>query len=378
MIISLYIHIPFCRTKCDYCDFFSVPSSDRTLQKAVLDSIIHELKTELNKLDEPKIETIFIGGGTPSSIQPSEFYSFLTALNEIIAPIKNEGCEFSTEANIASCTKDFMSAAEDGGINRLSIGVQSFDHQILGKIGRICPVDDIYGTAAEIRSYWQESFSMDLISGITDDYLTDIELALKLEPHHLSVYQLSIEKETPLYSQIAEGKKKAPDDLLQSEAISEISSLLKSEGWERYEISNYAKNGNYCRHNIRYWNMQSYLGIGPSAVSSIYFKDSGLRTTNTANLEQYINNENREIENLTRADFMIEHYLMGLRLSNGVDNDIFHSRFGKSPSEFIPSTAAAWAEQGMFDIKKSRLNDRGQLFLDSFLSEVYDELTGTT
>ncbi|MDC7228653.1 MAG: radical SAM family heme chaperone HemW [Spirochaetales bacterium] len=384
MKISLYIHIPFCRVKCAYCDFFSVSVEDDEIKKQVLNSIISELKLKLEEMDNPDIETIFIGGGTPSAIQPDLFSSFLSEIDRIIFPFKKEPCEFTTEANIGSCSRDFMKAACDGGINRLSLGVQSFNKKTLRHIGRHYDSHDIYSDASEIRDFWKHSLSIDLISGINRDYMEDVELALSLKPDHLSIYQLSVEEETSLKRQIESGLKSKPDESLQAEAIELITKRLTDSVFNRYEISNFATAGNSCLHNIRYWNMHSYIGIGPSAVSSVYSGEMGYRTTNTKDISLYTQTDfaNPDSvyftrENLGRNDLLIEHFLMGCRLTDGIDVEGFKAKFGQHPSLFIPETSKAWEARGAWDSPSASLTEKGLLFLDSFLYEVYNELTKT-
>ena len=378
MTISLYIHIPFCSSKCDYCDFFSIPVTDHEIHEKLLQSIIRELKQGLDLIENPLIETVFIGGGTPSIINPSLFSSFLDRINEIIEPIKKNDCEFSCEANVGSCSGDFIIAAADGGVNRLSLGVQSFNKTLLAELGRQNQSSDIFHDVSKIREDWKGQFSIDLISGLCEDSYTDIDKAVSIHPDHLSVYQLSIEDDTPLYYKIRNGKKQPPDERIQSDAIIKNNIILSEAGYNRYEISNYALKGHECRHNLRYWNMQSYLGIGPSAVSSIYSDTDTIRICNTKDIERYMSSdlkEIREIEIISNRDFMIEHYLMGYRLCNGLDEDNFIRRFGRKSSSFIPETISHWSSRGLLNPNNSSLNENGLLFLDSFLSDVYDEIT---
>lgn len=382
MKISLYIHIPFCTSKCDYCDFFSVPisqSENYNLQKPVLFAILTELKAKLETIPDAEIETIFIGGGTPSAIETGLFHDFLNELSTITKGRLKTGAEFTTEANLESCSHDFLSAAATGGINRLSLGVQSFNPAILQQIGRACYPEDIIEAAAKIKKLWNGKMSLDIISGITPDYLGDIRQALLLKSDHLSVYQLTIEENTVLYNLVKNGQRQLPDSNLQSESITEINKVLALSGYQRYEISNYAKNNNSCLHNIRYWEMQSYLGVGPSAVSSIYGKTINTRTTNTKDIIKYVNAVNggsdcyQEIEILSQFDFFLEHYIMGSRLCRGINDSVFYNRFGKHSYEFIPNTFERWKERGM--ITNSVLNEKGLLFLDAYLSDIYSELS---
>ena len=385
MKISLYIHIPFCKSKCDYCDFFSVPVSSYdagSTVKSTIDSIIAETDYRLKLIPDPEIVTVFIGGGTPSVLEASLNQYFYDKLTRIISPYLVENAEFTTEANPESCSPDFLKTVSQAGVNRLSLGVQSFDLKKLRLIGRSCYPDNIKEKLTAIRSEWQNDLSLDIISGIDEYFLNDLETAVSYNPDHLSVYQLTIENNTKLYSDISCGIKKKPDDALQSETISAVNNYLAGKKYNRYEISNYSKNGYECRHNLNYWNMQSYIGVGPSAVSSLYSDTEQLRITNTDNIEKYNMGISglcfesiQQRENLSRLDFMVEHFIMGCRLTEGIDENLFRKRFGDRSFNLIPETVEKWSEKNLYDTVNMRLNDNGLLFLDGFLADVYEELT---
>lgn len=385
MTLSLYIHIPFCSSKCAYCDFYSVPlkkTDSYNLQKKLIDALLIETETRLSVLEKVSLQTIFIGGGTPSILNPDLLSDFLIRLGKITAGLCKNNIEFTTEANIGSCTEDFLDAASSGGINRLSLGVQSFDTSNLEQLGRKCGTADIFDSAAEIRSSWPHSFSIDLISGLNRNYIEDLEKAVRLNPDHISAYQLTVEDGTPLHADITAGKKKRPSDTLQSSAIRGTCSFLKKSGYSRYEISNYSRPGMESRHNTRYWQMQSYLGIGPSAVSSFYDQAPITRTENIRDVIKYIdaiskgdNDDLRSTEILSDFDFLVEHYLMGYRMTAGIDETIFQERFGKHSSFYIPETIAGWQRKGLFCRSRSALTSRGLMFLDRMLTDVYDELS---
>ncbi len=377
MKVSLYIHIPFCIEKCSYCDFFSVPYTGSEQISLVLDKIIDEILQKLALIPEPEINTIFIGGGTPSVIPPAQFYNFLERLNQrlcgntIYTPDK---CEYSIEANIESCSSEFIEAITAGGINRLSLGVQSFDHSVLKKIGRACYPEDIEGRVADIASRWKGRLSIDIISGVSPSCIDDIKTALNFEPEHMSVYQLTIEEHTKLAEMVEKGAGSPVNEQLQTWAITAVNRIMTEKGYKRYEISNYAKPGQECRHNLTYWDMQSYIGTGPSAVSSIYIPENRIRLTNPKNIKKWAEGD-FEKEVLSEIDFLIEHFIMGCRLTDGIDLRTFEKRFGAVPSTFIPRTAERWYKRGLFNPQDCFLNEDGLLLLDSFLSDVYSELT---
>ena len=380
MTISLYIHIPFCTEKCLYCDFHSralnclTLSERRSTIKTVLDGILDELDKKLELIPEPYIKTVFIGGGTPSIIPPDLFARFLEKLNNRIMDFRYQtDFEFTTEANIESCSRDFLDVADSSGINRLSLGIQSFNPEILERIGRARFPEDIMGRISEIAAQWKKRLSFDIISGVTENYADDITAALTLSPDHISVYQLTVEQGTPLEQEVLSGFREAPDDILQTNALKHADAMLSSAGYKRYEISNYSKPGSECLHNLRYWNMQSYLGLGPSAVSSLYFPDKKIRLTNSTDHKEW-NAGVFDTEELTTVDFMIEHFIMGCRLTEGIDRNQFIERFGFAPEHFVPRTLSGWSKRGLYNIDECALNNDGLLFLDTFLADLYEEL----
>jgi oxygen-independent coproporphyrinogen-3 oxidase len=357
------------------------------LQKNLLDALLNELDLRLDELSPDAIETVFIGGGTPSSIKPDLLDHFFIGLEKRLRGMISLNTEFSIEANPESCTQGFLSVLKSHKVNRLSLGVQSFDTKTLQTIGRASFPDDVFGTVENIRSSWKRRLSLDLITGVNYNYMDDITRALSLSPEHLSVYALTFEENTPLYDDLINNRITPPDDELQAEAITAAWDYLEQNGFKRYEISNYARTEpdsvNECAHNIAYWNMQSYVGIGPGAVSSFYSENKKTRITNTENIENYIQcfQENktsvetcRSIEVLNHFDFILEHYLMGGRLKKGIDKNVFTSRFGHPPEYYIPETISAWRAAGLTGIGSCALNDDGMLLLNRFISEIYDEL----
>ncbi len=377
MTVSLYIHIPFCYAKCEYCDFYSVPLNtihDTKIIENILKTITEELKYKLDMIPDPLIETIFIGGGTPSVINATLLQKFLNEINEITDGICSSDIEYTTEANIESCSKDFIKIISDAGINRLSTGVQSFDTKTLNELGRACYPENIYEAAEAVKKSWGNNLSFDLISGINMNYKDDIGKAVQLAPDHLSVYQLTTEENTEFHQKILNGEKKEPDEKTQIDSLNYANEYLKLAGYKRYEISNFARPGYECKHNLRYWNMQSYIGAGPSAVSSLYFQDRKVRYTNINNIDKYLASRDYKTEILTETDFLIEHFIMGCRLTDGIDPNIFSERFGILPETIIPQTTNRWIERGLMEGDGLRLNENGLLFLDAFLSDVYHEL----
>ena len=395
MNLSLYIHIPLCRSKCQYCDFYSAALDEvagedgpAVFQKRLLDSIIRELRMRLAELRPGRITSVFIGGGTPSIIEPKLLDHFLSEIEGETGSLIPKKAEWSIEANPESCSADFLEVIRSHRVNRLSLGVQSFDTTILRSIGRAVYPEDVYGKVAGIRENWPGRLSVDIITAAGGDELSDIRKAVSLGTEHLSVYSLTVEEGTPLYDEAEKGRFKRPDENYQADVINEATTYLAGLGWERYEISNYAADGgegklNRCEHNIGYWNMQSYIGLGPGGVSSLYLPGQPRRISNTESFDKYIGafedkrpdlSVVREIEELSSFDFMFEHYMMGLRLKDGMDEKVFISRFGRSPEKLIPETLRKWRSAGLAEPAGCALNARGMMYLNGFLSEAWDEL----
>ena len=383
MNYSLYIHLPFCKKKCSYCDFFSIQIRSDLELEILLEAIAKEIELRLENAEIDHIDTIFIGGGTPSVIPVYLLSRFFNRVWKIIGKRISENAEITIEANIKSCSRDFLHICRDVGINRLSLGVQSFNKNTLRKIGRAVYPENIFGDTEKIVNSWSKDFSLDIISGIDEAYIEDIKKAILLKPNHISVYQLTVEEGTELNDKMVKGTFRRPSNALQKKAIFDIDEYLVRKGYSRYEVSNYAKKGKESKHNLKYWNMQSYIGVGPSAVSSIYYKDTNIRISNIASILEYVEGIKQgkpfsEIENLSRIDFLIEHYIMGCRLIEGINKEIFCKRFEKSPAQFIPVTIAKWMKSDCINkngVGQASLNAKGLLFLDSFLKDVYDELT---
>lgn len=273
---SLYIHIPFCEKKCAYCDFFSIskPWKEETL-------FFQSLETEINiiKSRDPDFlpDTVFMGGGTPTAVSFQILEQFLPLIG------KFDAAEFSVEANPGTVDPQKLDLLKRSGVNRLSIGVQSFNFQCLETLGRIHSDDEAEGAFRQARSVGFDNISIDLMFGIPGQTMAmldaDLDRALALGPEHISVYNLMVEEGTPL----AARNLPRLDEELERNLYDRIRARLKDAGFEHYEISNFAKPGFECRHNRLYWTGGEYLGCGPSAHSH----RGGRRWANVADLDDY-------------------------------------------------------------------------------------------
>lgn len=352
--LSIYIHIPFCVKKCVYCDFLSFgvddPQINRSgaVRKAYVQSICRELLSYKSISKDYIVKTIFIGGGTPSILLPGEIMNILATLRSIFKV--DEEAEITIEVNPGTLTA--IKAAEylAAGINRMSIGLQSAHNDELAMLGRIHTYEQFLTSYQTARDAGFRNINVDLISAIPGQtlhsYLDTLERVLKCRPEHISSYSLIVEDGTPLAGD-QKLLSKLPDEETDREMYEATGKVLEMSGYKRYEISNYAKPGYECRHNIVYWTMDEYIGIGIGAAS--FF--NGRRYSNTSDIKQYVDTmeevfEKRSIDEAYRIpellsirhideavdiDTLMEEYVIfGLRMTRGISAADFYERFGHS------------------------------------------------
>ena len=394
--ISLYIHIPFCRSKCYYCDFFSIKHSDE-LSRAIVKAIIKQYRYYISKLPDVELSTIYIGGGTPSIVN----YKILELLfYELKKNYLNNNHpwnirEWTVEANPESLSEDFIKVCNDHGITRLSLGVQSLHDEYLNILGRPGNSKDIYRAIALLQKHWKGDVNYDILSGIpyrsqeTDnDYdrekilLYDLNKLIGTNPGHISLYTLTVEKNTELYRLIKEHKYKAMNIDRETEEWLKSIKLLKEKGYYQYEVSNFSKPGKECIHNIRYWNMEPYLGLGPSAVSTMPLSEGSsevkiARITGQHNISKFIRDTNLRnpnffnsgIEIVPSDDFLFENLMMGFRMKKGISRKTFIRRFGASLEVFFPELFKKMEKDYLLkkSYKSYTLTEKGFLTLNTIL-----------
>lgn len=314
--MSIYIHIPFCNNICTYCDFCKIIYNKKYINN-YLDSLEKEIKT---RYKDEFINTIYIGGGTPSSLEDDE----LIRLMNIIKIFKlNNDYEFTIECNIESITENKLRIMKEYGINRISIGVQSFDDKIIKLLGRRHNKKDVYNKIEIVKKYF-DNINIDLIYAAYSDInilKNDIKCFLELNIPHISTYSLIIEDNTILK---INGVKNINEDI-DYEMYKYIENILEKNNYIHYEISNYAKEGYQSKHNLVYWNNEEYYGFGLSSTSYL----NNERITNTKNLRKYLNGEYFNTTTYEDKDIRMENEIMlGLRKLNGIDLDIFKNKFG--------------------------------------------------
>ena len=329
---SLYIHIPFCSKKCDYCDFVSF-SANEDVQKQYLQALCCEIELVKDKYKDKTISTIFIGGGTPSMVYGGFMRELCQKLFSSFNFAKN--LEFTIEVNPRSLTEQKLKEYLSCGVNRISLGVQSLSEQVLNTIHRAQSPQDVYKAFKLLKKYDVKNINADIIVGIPNQTYNSILKTinyLKPRVQHLSVYGLQIENGTPLQKQIEMGAlSPMPDDDV-AICLTKIAKNLTRAGFIQYEISNFAKSGCECRHNMSYWNGTNYFGLGLAAHSYV----DGVRFCNSSNLSEYLNRlkENKlpikETENLTVQQKREEFIMLSLRTNKGLNLKKFKQEFNEN------------------------------------------------
>lgn len=319
--MSIYIHIPFCTSICTYCDFCKMYYNKKYIDK-YLNSLEKEIK---ERYKGEKVRTIFIGGGTPTSLDDNELKRLLEITNIFD---RQEVIEFTVESNVESITEDKLKIMKEYGVNRISVGVESFNDDILKILGRSHTRENIYNKINLVKKYF-DNINIDLIYAVTDNLdivKEDIEDYLKLDIPHISTYSLIIEDKTIL----SINKYENIDEDVDYKMYKYIENTLESNNYTHYEVSNYAKEGYESKHNLVYWDNKEYYGFGLSSTSYI----DSIRRTNTKNLNKYLDNNYIDEENYEDMDIRIENEIMlGLRKIDGIDLDNFKNKYNKSLEE---------------------------------------------
>jgi len=343
---GIYVHVPFCVRKCGYCDFYSVAGGEEArdgFPALVVREMDLLLRTFPGEAGVPA-DTVYFGGGTPTVLGPDR-------LNRLLAAIRSrfpvaEDAEISTEANPGTVSGDDFARLREGGFNRVSLGVQSFRPETLAALGRIHSVEDVRAAYRDARRAGFSSVGIDLIFGNPGqneaEWQQDLDLAVTFLPDHVSAYALTPEPGTPIHAGIGGGGIALPDDDTVARMYTAARETLKAAGYRHYEISNFARPGKECRHNLKYWRREGYLGLGPSAHGLLFPGESapfGLRTANPPSLPDYVRalSEGRPPGGSTRAcgreDAWKESLIFGLRVSEGVSPPSIEKRNGPPPDE---------------------------------------------
>lgn len=329
--LGIYIHIPFCRQKCNYCDFYSVNWNDESEDRYV-EAVLNEIKGYRDKLNgKYKADTIFFGGGTPTIIKSENLYRIKEGLNEILEIDKQS--EISLEANPNTLTLEKLKEYKEIGINRLSIGIQSLNDDILKKIGRIHSSVEALDAVDRAKNVGFENINADIMFNIPCQTVEDIEdtiyKIIERDVKHISFYSLKLEKGTPMYVMEKNNKIIMPDEEYERDMYYAGRDVMTKNCLFQYEISNFAKKGFECRHNLKYWNQEEYIGLGPSAHSFL----NNTRYSNPSDLKLYCesgsskNFERIILEELGSDDLMFEYIMLRLRLTKGLNVKDFNDKF---------------------------------------------------
>jgi oxygen-independent coproporphyrinogen-3 oxidase len=385
MEASLYIHVPFCDGACDYCDFYSVGTKSTDRRKDLfVDALLEDAESALRGVSS--VPSVYVGGGTPSALGAARAARLFSALSRML-PRTDSFREWTVEANPESADRAFLEACRDHGVNRVSLGVQTFhepSRRAVNRTGRGSVLGERLSLAREL---FGASYSADLITGLPlqdEDVLRgDIERLLSYEPGHLSLYSLTLDPDT-LQKNARLSRSLPPPDEADRLWITGRD-LLEEAGYEQYEVSSFRGKGGPCLHNIRYWRMESWLGLGPSASGTLIDEAAGRgrRFTVRGDVDAWLGarrgatlaSELVTRESLDTPTLIRETFLMGFRYAEGPDSGRFVKRFGAGMEDFAPETVRTWKERGLLREAPLSLTREGLLFLNPFLRDVFSELS---
>ncbi len=373
-LCGLYVHVPFCETKCGYCDFYSVALNDRN-PTPLVQSLERELRGRLHGNSTP-VQTVFFGGGTPTILPSGELARLLRTLNELIDVRGLE--EFSVEANPATVDDEKAELLVTAGVNRVSMGAQSFFPEELATLERLHSPEDIAPSVATLRRHGVRQINLDLIFGIPrqtlETWTQSLARAIDLEPDHIACYGLTYEPGTRLTAMRRHGRMTPCDEDLEADMFLATMDTLEAAGYGQYEISNYAKPGCECKHNLLYWRNEPYIGVGPSAAGCLH----GRRYKNVADIAGYVRLIDRdghaEVESETiDAEMLItEMVMMQLRLSDGLSIAAFRERIGVDPRDSFGDTLTRLVDLGFVTVSQTHiaLTRSGRLVANTVIADL--------
>ena len=401
----LYVHIPFCTSKCSYCDFFSVPCAEK-IGDEYIDAVLTEAAFAASLCDIDSWKTIYVGGGTPSLLSEKQIDFLFSGLLKMSrkAPL-----EVTMEVNPSDVTESLLHAASASGVTRISCGIQSFNDASLRRVRRRSRADDVYRALSLFDKNRPKALSVDMIARLPEEtdasFASGLKTLLSYAPDHISLYSLTVEEGTPLCTEIESGKIRHNIDASDALWLSGRDFLCDA-GYEQYEVSNFCRRGGECLHNLAYWNLESYAGIGAGAVGTFYGKDVSARFTNTRDIGSYVrfwkskkidaedlrsriffSDDFRTVQGAAERRFgelpfsveyidkkteAFEFFMMGLRMTRGICRETYEKRFGTFP-EKAETLFKSWEGRGLA-LRREKHGERfyaltkeGLLFLNEFL-----------
>lgn len=372
--LGLYAHIPFCMKKCGYCDFLSWCGTSEE-KETYVQALLKEVESYREFARGYRVSTVFVGGGTPSVLEAGQMERVLGKIQDVFELEKKP--EITLEMNPGTVTEEKLQCYKENGVNRLSIGLQSVKNEKLQLLGRIHSYEEFLESYELARKAGFTNISVDLISSIPgqklEDWTEELAALAALSPEHISVYQLIIEEGTPFYEKYAEHEELLPDEEESREIYLWTGRFLKEQGYEQYEISNYAKPGKESRHNLKYWERGDYLGLGLGAASMV----RNIRMSNTKDIKTYLERcgqpktMREDVQFLEEARQMEEFMFLGLRKTRGVSRKEFRRIFGQEMDMVYEKALHKCLENGMLKEHKDRvyLSEEGILLSNAVLSE---------
>ncbi len=364
--LELYLHIPFCVRKCDYCDFLSMPANEE-LRRHYVDCLMEEIKQKAALCHEYQVISVFFGGGTPSILPGVQIWELMEVLRSCFQIC--EDAEVTVECNPGTLTRQKLIYYKMAGVNRLSIGLQSANNQELHRLGRIHTYEEFLDSFGQARAMGFKNINVDLMSALPgqkqEDWINTLNKVLAVRPEHISAYSLMVEEGTPFYERYGEDERRReqgepplylPSEEMEREMYLSTQELMRNKGYVRYEISNYAFPGRECRHNIGYWKLTPYLGLGLGSSSFL----EEVRFSNTKDLNTYLSGENFSQEDcayvfLDKRQRMEEFMFLGLRMMEGISRSVFQQMFGIKLEAVYGNVLEQLQQQGLLKQQEGRV-----------------------
>ena len=372
--MGIYIHVPFCLSKCHYCDFCSVQRADEDKKERYVNRLSEEIELFAKKIGEkreiPIADTVYFGGGTPTLLSASQMGGILKTLDRCFGIDKY--AEITAETNPKSADRKKLGEIRKVGINRLSIGMQSVHDSEMKALGRIHNFEDFKATFSDAREVGFDNISVDLMYGIPlqtkESFAASCETLAAISPEHISSYALTVEEGTNF------GRRRdtliLPDEDSVADMYADMTAILAQNGYHKYEISNFAKDSKESRHNLKYWRCDDYLGFGVAA-HSFY---GGKRFAHSRDIDAYLRGESIiiDLQDISDKEAENEYVMLGMRLSGGMDLNKFRERFGKELPERFPAFGKYTPEYVVLDRERCFFTEKGMLVSNFILSDVLD------